>query len=79
MHACTARRRMHAHATGACVAIMTRLASLTSSARRSTKPSQQPLSLAEEQAAFALCLLEQRDVAAALRLSLQGRGRPCSC
>jgi len=31
----------------------------------------QPLSLAEEQAAFALSLLEQRDVAAALRLSLQ--------
>ena len=40
-------------------------------ARRSTRASQQPLSLAEEQAASALSLLEQRDVAAALRLSLQ--------
>jgi hypothetical protein len=41
-----------------------------SSARRSARASQQPLSLAEEQAASALSLLEQRDVAAALRLSL---------
>ena len=40
-------------------------------ARRSTRASQQPLSLAEEQAASALSLLEQRDVAAALRMSLQ--------
>jgi hypothetical protein len=47
------------------------MASSASSARRSTRASQQPLSLAEEQAASALSLLEQRDVAAALRLSLQ--------
>ena len=40
-------------------------------ARRSARAAQQPLSLAEEQAASALSLLEQRDVAAALRLSLQ--------
>ena len=39
--------------------------------RRSTRASQQPLSLAEEQAASALSQLEQRDVTAALRLSLQ--------
>jgi hypothetical protein len=47
------------------------MAAAASSARRSTRASQQPLSLAEEQAASALSLLEQRDVAAALRLSLQ--------
>jgi hypothetical protein len=47
------------------------MAAAGSSARRSTRASQQPLSLAEEQAASALSLLEQRDVAAALRLSLQ--------
>jgi Transposase IS4 len=47
------------------------MATAASSARRSTRASQQPLSLAEEQAASALSLLEQRDVAAALRLSLQ--------
>jgi hypothetical protein len=41
-----------------------------SSARHSTRTSQQPLSLAEEQAASALSQLEQRDIAAALRLSL---------
>ena len=43
----------------------------TSSTRRSTRSSQQPISLAEEQAASALSQLEQRDVTAALRLSLQ--------
>ena len=47
------------------------MADFASSARRSARASQQPLSLAEEQAASALSLLEQRDVAAALRLSLQ--------
>jgi len=47
------------------------MADSTPSARRSTRTSQQPLSLAEEQAASALSLLEQRDVAAALRLSLR--------
>jgi hypothetical protein len=46
------------------------MAAAPSSARRSTRASQQPLSLAEEQAASALSLLEQRDIAAALRLSL---------
>jgi hypothetical protein len=45
----------------------------TSSAfpRHSARTRQQPLSLAEEQAASVLSQLEQRDVAAALRLSLQ--------
>ncbi len=47
------------------------MAAATSPARRSTRASLQPLSLAEEQAASALSQLEQRDVAAALRLSLQ--------
>ena len=47
------------------------MADEASPARRSARASQQPLSLAEEQAASALSLLEQRDVAAALRLSLQ--------
>jgi len=47
------------------------MADSASAARRSARASQQPLSLAEEQAASALSLLEQRDVAAALRLSLQ--------
>jgi hypothetical protein len=46
------------------------MAASASPARRSARASQQPLSLAEEQAASALSLLEQRDVAAALRLSL---------
>jgi hypothetical protein len=46
------------------------MADSASPARRSTRASQQPLSLAEEQAASALSLLEQRDIAAALRLSL---------
>ena len=46
------------------------MADSASAARRSTRTSQQPLSLAEEQAASALSLLEQRDIAAALRLSL---------
>lgn len=41
------------------------------STRHSARTRQQPLSLAEEQAASALSQLEQRDVAAALRLSLQ--------
>src|SRR3954470_18923050 len=49
---------------------MLRMAEPASAARRSTRTSQQPLSLAEEQAASALSLLEQRDIAAALRLSL---------
>mgnify|MGYP001551665340 CR=1 FL=1 len=39
--------------------------------RHSTRASQPPVTLAEEQAASALSQLEQRDVAAALRLSLQ--------
>jgi hypothetical protein len=46
------------------------MAASASSARRSTRASQQPLSLAEEQAAEVLSQLEQRDVAAALRRSL---------
>jgi hypothetical protein len=46
------------------------MAESASAARRSTRASQQPLSLAEEQAASTLSLLEQRDIAAALRLSL---------
>jgi len=46
------------------------MADSASAARRSTRTSQQPLLLAEEQAASALSLLEQRDIAAALRLSL---------
>jgi hypothetical protein len=46
------------------------MASSAPAARRSTRAAQQPLSLAEEQAAEALSALEQRDVAAALRLSL---------
>jgi len=46
------------------------MADSASAARRSTRTSQQPLSLAEEQAASTLSLLEQRDIAAALRLSL---------
>ena len=50
--------------------LLFRMATWASSARRSTRSSQQPLSLAEEQAASALSLLEQRDVAAALRHSL---------
>jgi hypothetical protein len=41
-----------------------------SAPRRSTRASQQPLSLAEEQAADVLSRLEERDVAAALRSSL---------
>ena len=47
------------------------MAEAASAPRRSTRASQQPLSLADEQAAAALSSLEQRDVAAALRLSLQ--------
>jgi hypothetical protein len=50
---------------------MPRMAAAAASTRRSARASQQPLSLAEEQAAAALSTLEQRDVAAALRLSLQ--------
>ena len=46
------------------------MAAAASSARRSTRASLQPLSLAEEQAADTLSRLEQRDLAAALRLSL---------
>jgi hypothetical protein len=47
------------------------MAASAAAPRRSTRAPQQPLSLAEEQAASALSALEQRDVAAALRLSLQ--------
>jgi hypothetical protein len=46
------------------------MAAAPSSARRSTRASLQPLSLAEEQAADVLSAMEQRDIAAALRLSL---------
>jgi len=46
------------------------MAAAASSARRSTRTAQQPLSLADEQAARTLALMEQRDIAAALRLSL---------
>ena len=46
------------------------MASSAPAARRSTRAAHQPVSLAEEQAAEALSALEQRDVAAALRLSL---------
>ena len=46
------------------------MADAASTARRSTRVSQQPLSLAEEQANEALSAFELRDVAAALRLSL---------
>jgi Transposase IS4/DDE_Tnp_1-like zinc-ribbon len=48
-----------------------RMATSASSTRRSTRASQQPLSLAEEQANEVLSTLELRDVAAALRLSLR--------
>ena len=47
------------------------MAAAASSARRSTRASHAPLSLAEEQAASVLSHMEERDVAAALRLSLQ--------
>ena len=46
------------------------MAAPASSARRSSRASQQPLSLAEEQAAHTLSRMEERDLAAALRLSL---------
>ena len=46
------------------------MAAAASSARRSARTSQPPLPLAEEQAAAVLSQLEQRDIAAALRLSL---------
>jgi len=46
------------------------MAAAASAPRRSTRASQQPLSLAEEQAADVLSRLEERDVAAALRCSL---------
>ena len=46
------------------------MAAAASSARRSSRASQPPLSLADEQAASTLSQLEQRDIAAALRLSL---------
>src|SRR4051794_11706398 len=65
-----ARTRSHARMP-AFAATSLRMADSASPARRSARASQQPLSLAEEQAASALSLLEQRDVAAALRLSLQ--------
>jgi len=62
----------HAHALASAGNISRMATSTTSatSARRSTRTSQQPLSLAEEQANEALSKLELRDVAAALRLSL---------
>jgi hypothetical protein len=46
------------------------MAAAASSTRSSNRASQKPLSFAEEQAAATLSLLEQRDLAAALRLSL---------
>jgi hypothetical protein len=46
------------------------MAAAASAPRRSTRASQQPLSLAEEQAAEVLSRLEDRDVAATLRSSL---------
>jgi len=46
------------------------MAAAASSTRSSNRASQQPLSFAEEQAAATLSLLERRDLAAALRLSL---------
>ena len=49
-----------------------RMATAAAATRRSTRASQQPVSLAEEQANEALSSLELRDVAAALRLSLRG-------
>lgn len=54
----------------ASLAVRCRMADSSSSTRRSTRAAQQPLSLAEEQAASVLSRMEQRDVAAALRLSL---------
>src|SRR5680860_1852073 len=57
--------------TVASTALRCRMADAASACRRTTRASQQPLSLAEEQAAATLSALEQRDVAAALRLSLQ--------
>ena len=65
MHTCSCSPAL------ASAVIVFRMTDSTSSARRSTRSSYQPLSLAEEQAASALSLLEQRDVVAALRLSLQ--------
>lgn len=50
---------------------MQRTAAEPQAPRSSTRVRQQPLTLADEQAASALSQLEQRDVAAALRLSLQ--------
>lgn len=47
------------------------MAAAAASTRRSTRASHQPVSFAEEQANEALSSLELRDVAAALRLSLQ--------
>ena len=62
--------RSHARAS-ASAALLCRMDASASAARRSTRAAHQPLTLAEEQAAAALSQLEQRDVAAALRLSLQ--------
>jgi hypothetical protein len=51
-------------------AAVRQMACSSSPARHSARAAQQPLSFAEEQAASALSLMEQRDIAAALRLSL---------
>jgi hypothetical protein len=53
-----------------CLCEWVRTSSAMTSTRHSTRASQPPLSLAEEQAAVALSQLEQRDLALALRLSL---------
>jgi len=66
---------LHAHCcslahTLLALVLLCRMAAAAATARRSTRQSHPPVSLAEEQAASALSTLEQRDVAAALRLSL---------
>ena len=71
MHWSVFPSQRHSVVTSIPLNIPTRMAAAASSTRHSTRTSQQPVSLAEEQAASALSLLEQRDVAAALRLSLQ--------
>src|SRR5680860_1158943 len=65
-----ARTRSRARTVASAV-VPCRMADVASACRRTTRASQQPLSLAEEQAAVALSVLEHRDVADALRLSLQ--------
>lgn len=60
----------HAAALCACLPVCHSMAASAASTRHSTRASQQPLTLAEEQAASVLSRMEQRDVAAALRSSL---------